>query len=499
MLIVLFLAGAVFSVEPSSHDPNSQIAKVAVIPCHEMIDQGLYGSIQRRTTLAIDQGFTHIIYEIDTFGGDLFAAVSISDYFLHDVNAKAHTVAYVSKKAISAGAMISVACKDIVMKKKTTIGDCAPIVMGGKLEGVEREKIESFTRAAFLNSAQANGYPQALLMAMVSQQLEVYSVKNLQSGKVEFFETADLPKDPNLYDIENKILIVRDDELLTLTAEDAVKYGVARDQVDDLQEAIDFIAERDDVTFQGQPAYFPMLWSEQMVRWINSPTVMGILIMITMLGIYIEFNTPGIGLPGLVAAICVVIIISSKYLTGLANWLEVALFLTGIILLLIEFLVLPGFGIAGILGFLCVAAGLFGMLIKNPPDKLPWPQTAFDWQLFANGIHGLIFGIVGFAFLVWLLSKYIPKTEFLSGLILKPAQAKIGQEFEVSMTALPQGETGGIKTGDRGSVLTTMRPAGKVKFGESIVDCIAQAEFIEKGTEVEIMEIHGNKVIVKHT
>ena len=187
----------------------SPTVKAVVIPCEDMVDDGLYKSIRRRTEIALNNGAQYLIYQIDTYGGDLFAAFDISNYFLHEVNPKVHTVAFVSQKAISAGAMISVACKDIIMKENTTIGDCAPIQMGGKLEGVEREKVETVTRSAFVNAANSNGYPEALLKAMVTIQIEVYKVKNLQTGKYEFFEGDKLPKDPEIYDINDKEIIDR--------------------------------------------------------------------------------------------------------------------------------------------------------------------------------------------------------------------------------------------------------------------------------------------------
>ena len=238
-------------------------------------------------------------------------------------------------------------------------------------------------------------------------------------------------------------------------------------------------------------------WSEEMVRWLNSPAVMAALVMLAMLGVYIEFNTPGVGLPGLAAVICFTIIIGSKYLVGLANWVEVALFVIGILLLLVEIFVLPGFGIAGITGIICILLGLFGMLIKNPPDRLPWPQSQFDWDLFANGVLGLLLGFAGFVILAWLLTRYLPKLQFLSGLILVPTAAKGGDEVEVSMTAPPEGQTVSVNVGDVGEVVSALRPTGKVKFGEAIVDVVAEAEFLDKGTEVEIIEIHGNRVVVK--
>jgi membrane-bound serine protease (ClpP class) len=267
--------------------------------------------------------------------------------------------------------------------------------------------------------------------------------------------------------------------------------------VKDLAGGLEFLAERDGVSFVGEPMVLEMLWSEEMVRWLNSPAVMGILVMVALLGVYIEFNTPGIGLPGLVAVICFVIIIGSKYLIGMANWVEVALFVVGVILLIVEIFVLPGFGIAGFLGITCIIAGLFGMLIKNPPGKIPWPESQLDWQLFTNGVLGLLFGFVGFVVLAWIFTKYLPKLQFLSGLTLVPTAAKRGGEMEVSMTAPPESRDVGVSVGEVGEVVSTLRPTGKARFDEKIVDVVAQAEFLDEDTRVEVIEIHGNRVIVK--
>jgi membrane-bound serine protease (ClpP class) len=499
----LFLSsGRIFAVEPTEVNVEQHTAKAAVIPCKDMIDDGLYKSIQRRTKLAVEQGANYLIYEIGTYGGFLDSADNISKYFIlrenwPEAGKNAHTVAYITTEAISAGAMISVSCQDIIMREHTTIGDCAPITLGGKLEGVEREKTESFVRGTFERAAEANGYPKPLLKAMVTMQIEVYRVKNLESGEYEFFESDDLPKDPNKFDLDHKELIVKDNELLTLTASKAKEYGIARAVVKDRAEALAFLAERDGVSFAGEPIVLGTSWSEEMVRWLYSPAVMGVLVMIALLGIYIELSTPGIGLPGLVAAICFAIIIGSKYLVGLANWVEVALFIAGLVLLMVEIFLLPGFGIAGTLGIIFILTGIFGMFIKNPPDSLPWPQSPLDWQIFLNGLLGLSLGFVGFIVLALLLAKYLPKIQFLSGLILMPTAAKQAGAMQVSMTRPPESAIAVLNIGEQGEVTSTLRPTGKARFGDAIVDVVATAEFLSKGTKVEITEIHGNRVVVK--
>ena len=142
-------------------------------------------------------------------------------------------------------------------------------------------------------------------------------------------------------------------------------------------------------------------------------------------------------------------------------------------------------------------AGIFGMLIRNPPDRLPWPETPLDWQIFLNGLLGLLFGFGGFIVLAWLFTRYLPKFQFLSGLILVPTTAMPGGEMQVSMTAPPESKTTAVNVGDIGEVTSTLRPTGKARFGDAIVDVVATAEFLTKGTKVVITEIHGNRVVVK--
>jgi membrane-bound serine protease (ClpP class) len=499
VVCLMLVAGLCTASEPNAAGASAPVVKAAVIVCKGMIDDGLYKSIKRRTQTALDNDVKYMVYEIGTYGGLLKSADDISKYFILDIGKKAHTVAYITTEAISAGAMISVSCQDIIMRDNTTIGDCAPITMGGKLEGVEREKAESFTRSAFQRAAEANGYPAALLKAMVTMQTKVYRVKNLQTGKYEFFEDQQLPDDPNRYDVDGKKLISDDDEILTLTADQAFEYGIARAKVKDLAGALDYLEKRDGVTFAGEPLLLETLWSEEMVRWLNSPVVMAVLVMIALLGAYIELTTPGVGLPGLVAVLCLAIIIGSKYLAGMANWVEIALFVVGILLLFVEIFLIPGFGITGVLGIIFVFAGVFGMLVRNPPNKLPWPQGPLGWSDFTSGVLSLCLGVIGFLVTAWLITRYLPRTqiEFLSRLFLVPTRAGQGRTMAISMTSPTPNRTESIKVGDVGRVLSTLRPTGRAKFGDAIVDVVAEGEFLDEGTRIEIVKIHGNRVVVK--
>lgn len=497
VLCLLMLAGPSAPVERNEPGMDAPAVKAVVIVCKGLIDDGLYKSIRRRTQLALNADVKYLIYEIGTYGGLLQSADDISKYFILDIGKKAHTVAYITTEAISAGAMISVSCKDIIMLENTTIGDCAPIAIGTKLEGVEREKAESFTRAAFVRAAEANGYPAVLLKAMVTMGTKVYEVRNLQTGQYEFLEEERLAEDPNSYDLAGKELIVKDNEILTLTAAKAYEYGIARAQVKDRAGALEFLAQRDGVTFAGEPMVLETNWSEEMVRWLNSPAVMAVLILLALLGVYIEFNTPGVGLPGLVALICFVIIIGSKYLVGLANWVEVALFIAGLLLLLVEIFVLPGFGIAGVLGIICMLFGLFGMLIRNSPGELPWPHTPLDWEVFERNVYGLLGGIVTFLIGLPILARYLPKIPVARRLVLAGPQepAEMGAAAGWA-AAKPSAETP-VQAGQKGISLSQLRPAGKAEFGGLRLDVVSGGELIEAGRQIIVEVVEGNRIVVR--
>lgn len=468
-----------------------------VIICDEMIDEGLYQAIKRRTESALQDGATHIIYQIDTFGGRLDSAISIWDYFMHDVAKRAHTVAYVPTKAISAGALISVACNDIIMKSSTRIGDCAPIAMGATLEGIEREKVESPTRSYFESAATANGYPVALCKAMVTMGLEVYQVQNLQTDRPEYFEADQLPQDPYLYDLEGKVLIDKKDELLTVTAEKALEYGLNRAVVDSLDGALSFLEKRDKVTFARPVTVLKTNWSEELVRWLASPSVTGILFMVALLGIYAELNSPGLGLPGAVALIALAILFGSKFFIGMANWWEIALFVLGFGLLLLEVFVIPGFGVAGISGFLLMIFALGAMMVQNQPGEWPIPTTEPDWEGFKDSILWLMYGFGGFLIGAYFFSRYLPKIPFANRLVLAAPTAAVavptgGLDQLIAPAVL-------VEVGQKGVTLSQLRPAGKAQIASHRVDVVSRGALIEADRKIIVVAVEGNRIVVKET
>jgi len=477
-------------VVPSEH------GRAVVIVCDEMIDDGLYESIRRRSEQALAEGATTIIYEINTFGGLVKSALSIWDYLMHEVNPRAHTVAYVPNKAISAGALISVACEDIVMKKAAILGDCAPIVMGGgELEGTEREKQESPLRSYFMAAAKANNYPPVLCMAMVTIGMEVYQVKNNKTGLYEYFDVDKLPQKSETYDLDNKKLVVSDDELLTVDGDEAYGYGIARALVDSFAEVLTFLEKKQGVSFVQPVERMEVNWSESLVRWLTSPTVSGILIMVAMLGIYAELNSPGLGLPGALAVVALVVLFGSKFLIGMANWWEIAVFLLGLVLLLLEIFVIPGFGVAGVTGALLMIFALAAMMVGNSPDELPIPRLDADMELLGRHLMGMAGGFMGFLIGAYLIARYLPSVPVANKLILAGPQES-AQVRRGGLQAGPAPEPA-VQLGQEGVAMSQLRPSGVGRFDGKRINVVTRGELIETNSKIKIVAIDGNSIIVK--
>jgi len=433
--------------------------KAVFIECAETVDEGLYESIKRRTETALDDGATYIIYEMDTFGGRVDSALSIYQYILQVVSKKARTAAYIRTKAISAGALISVSCQDIIMKENAQIGDCAPIMMGGKLEGVEREKMESPLRSYFETAAKTNGYPAALCKAMVTVAIEVYKIKNVQTEKYEYFEGDNLPKDDKIYDLENKELINNKDSLLTLGADLAYEYGLARIVVEGLdeqarEETLAYLEERDQITFERPAQILKTNWSEELVR----------------------------------------ILFGSKYLIGMANWWEIAVFAIGMGLMMMEIFVIPGFGVAGISGVLLMIFAIGAMMVGNPPEELPIPASPLDWTLFEQNLQGLMAGFIGFCIFAYFIGKYFPRLPLTSRLVLTMHKDPVSVRAGGIAAPAPEPQ---VTVGEEGVSASELRPSGIARFGKNRLNVVTRGELIETGRKIKIVVIEGNSIVVK--
>ncbi len=478
ILLILLLFGMFEPGIAASEIKENAKVKVFVIPVEGDVEPAMAVFIARAIHDASRYPDALFVLEMDTFGGRVDAAFQIVDTMLNAPRNR--TIAFVKTKAISAGALIALSCSKLVMRHNTTIGDCAPISIsqegGPQMLG---EKFQSPLRAKFRTMAKRNGFPEKLSEAMVTTGMVVYEVKFPDSTVyLDSTGLADLSKQ-QAGKILSKKTIVDKGQLLTMDDVEAQKLGFSKMSVNTIEEMLENLGIKNFEIIR-----VTQNWSEVFVRFIA--TIAPILLIIGFAGIYIEYKHPGLILPGVVGGLCLGLVFFGQYLVGLGSHTSLLLIVLGIVLLGVEMFVLPGFGIAGIAGIGALVIGMIlslqGFVLPNP--SMPWQKL----QMTSN--IGMVVGSFVAAFIASIL--------FIRFVIPRFSQVVKGPYLTETLSGgRADSEAGkGIAVGDSGIVVNPLRPSGKVKIGEKVVDVVAEGDFVEKGAAVIVTFVTGNKITV---
>lgn len=478
-----------------------EVTRVFVIPIREEITTKTFEAFSRKVERCRKGGAQIVILDMDTWGGEVIAGLDIARMIKVDLG-DVYTVCYVRTRGISAGSLIGMACNEIVMTPVGTFGDCAPISRGGELTGVMREKIETELRTEFRESAKRNGYNLALSQGMVTADLEVWLIRNKKTSELQYVLANDwnarvtvppgVTSAPSNPDAEWEVLRVAKPpgRLLTMTSDEAVDNGFVKNLVaPTLTDAYGELMKRYGVS--EPPTVLEDTWSESLVEILTSPTVMGILFFLGIFLAYMEINAPGHIVPGVLAALCFAIIFFSHYLIGMSDWWQIALFVVGIALVVVELVTFHTAGILLLVGVLCCVAGLVGILVPHMPGTLPVPQSDMDWNIFKSGLLALGMGFIGAVVAAMLFAKYLPHLPIAGKLVLP--SITVPSEPPVSPAA-PLKE---IQVGDIGVAETLCRPVGKVRFGQLLLNATSTGDIIEPGTRVKVLRRDENRIIVE--
>jgi len=424
---------------------NAEAAKVLRVPLAGTVELGLSPYIIRAIHYAEDNQFDALILDVDTFGGRVDAAVEIRDALL---DAKVPTVAWVDKRAISAGALISLACKKIFFSPGSTMGAATPIQAGAEGAKDVEKKFVSYFRSEMGATAEKNGRPRVIAESMVQ------AVKDI----------------PNL---------VAKGEVLTLTDVSALTTKISDGTASDFGELLTFLK------LEGaEVEVFNINWAERIVRFITDPTVSGLLMSGGVLGIIFEIQAPGFGLPGILGISCLALYFFGKFIVHLAGWEEILFLLLGIFLIGAELLLLPGFLLPGITGFLFLIGALFfsGISPKVPFD-LSFPYV--ESQLRSMAI-GSILIVIGAIIMYRLGIRYSRK---ISMVLESALPSGSGRSFE---------ENAELKSllGKSARLLTDLRPTGRAEIDGKTYEVVAESGFLESGLETRVIEVSDLRIVV---
>jgi membrane-bound serine protease (ClpP class) len=225
-------------------------------------------------------------------------------------------------------------------------------------------------------------------------------------------------------------------------------------------------------------------WSEALGRFLTS--IAPILMMIGMAALYAEYKAPGLGLPGLVGIICLGLVFGNQYIIGLADHTELILILLGLVLLGFEVFVIPGFGVAGVAGFISIS---LGMILSFQDFVLPDPDMPWQLDILLGNLTKVLGSfVVAFAAALIFLSYFFPR---LGKLVKGPYL-----DATLAGSHADSHEAWKVKVGELGTAATFLRPAGKARFEERVIDVVTEGNFIEKGAKVKILAIKGSRVVV---
>jgi membrane-bound serine protease (ClpP class) len=353
---------------------------IYVIPIQDTIDLGIPAFVNRAISAAEKNSAELIIFDIDTFGGRVDAATQIKDAIsATDIT----TIAFINRRAISAGSLISLSCDQIYMTDGGTIGATSVVDMSGSKQS---EKSQSYMREEMAATAEKSGKNTDIARGMVDEELSFeFLVINGDSLKVD--------------DIEGR----KEGKLITLTTELALKYNIADGKSESVEELLsDLGIENYNIITLSEN------WSEDLVRFLTDPTISSLLTTFGTIGIISELYSAGWGIGGTIGIICLTLALGASYLTQLASSMDLLIIFSGLLLLVVEFIAIPGFGFFGIAGIGVLFYGLYLLLI---------PDIPVSDEIYSQALDGFSWGIVGGIIALMMVINLLLKSKFLERFI----------------------------------------------------------------------------------
>ncbi len=493
-------------------NPEEWSGKTVLIPITGVIGPEKLGGQEEEIirTIKLATNAERIILKINSPGGVVDSCDHICNAL---INSPAPTIALVTHKAVSGGAMVATACEKIYMLSGSRIGDIQPMQMlsSQNLDDRTAEKAEADIRAIMAANARHNGYPKVLLEAMVSRSFEIYEV-NFNDGNREFLKKPAyelLRKNMEEGIDERKFnkppqIVVTEGKLLSVEAQTAAEYGIATAVIGSENELFELLSINPDKIInvninEGELNPLKLL---NFKEWEMSRGLIMLLVFCLIVGIagsFTEMSIPGFGLPGALGLIGFASFFTILFMHQRASILEIGIFIIGIILLIVEIVLIPGFGIAGVLGLICLLGGLLFSLVPSF-DTTYMEINSGGEMMFAALITGSV--LVVSCILLLILMERGGKSKFFKFMFLEKnlptgrAARKKGIETDKTAAELTEKAHNEL-LGMTAVAYTPLRPSGKIKLNDGrLLDVITPGDYIDKGTTVKIIAVDMNRILV---
>lgn len=417
------------------------------------IDDNISKPALRQTEKALQeakaQHSDYLFLELNTFGGELDAADKIRTLLL---DAPMPTIVFINHNAASAGALISIACDSIYMSQGSSFGAASVVNEKGE---IMPDKYQSYMRSLMRATAEKNGRNPDIAQAMVDPDIVVPNIS--EKGKV-----------------------------LTFTSDEAVANDYCNGIADSRAEVL-----KDAGLSNAQIVEQQFTWIDKVINFLINPVVSGILIMCIIGGMFIELQSPGLGLPIVIAIVAALLYFAPHYLEGLAAHWEILIFIVGLVLLMLELFVIPGFGVAGISGIVLMASSLILAMVFNVGFHFKFdPSIDAGTQIAQSTLIVSLGSIAGFLLALWLSKKlFTAHTRF--------GTMALNTQLDTNQGYISQDMSKQKYVGKQGIASTFMRPAGKINIDGEILEATAEHGLIDKGDAIVVTKFENAQLFVK--
>lgn len=462
----------------------------ALIQFEGPITPWLQGYVERKIAAAQQAGADLIVLEIDSPGGQLHESEAIAEK-LNNLS-HTHTVAYIPRQAYSGAALVSLGCDEIIMRPTARIGDVGVIFMDENFMFRHApEKIRSPLVTEMRALAAEHHRPPALAESMVDLDVEVFRYVNQRTNAEDFLSPAEVAARPDAGDWQQRELILESKRgsFLTVTGARAKDLRLAEGTVDSLDEL------KARYSVDGKWLNYRVDSIDKTVYVLNLWWVTGLLFVIGLVGILYECSAPGTCIGGLIGLTCFALFYWSRFLGGTSGWLEVVLFVLGLIFLAIELFVLPGFGVAGFVGLAMIAISLI-LACQN----FVLPETAYELRVTTGAVVTLLTSGAAFMGIAYAMTSYLGKIPVLSQLVLAPVASPAVDDEETAgggATGMPAVKK--IPVGALGKTTTILRPSGRAMIDGQPVDVVSTGDVIGAGVQIRVVEVGYQRIVVEET
>lgn len=456
-LVLLFLGLAAFTAPSQARDVVRK-GDTVVIALDGEISPAMHLFLRRAVKTAESAGAGAIVIEMNTYGGRLDSAGDIVGV-LNRTTLPTYT--FINSNAGSAGSLIALATRHIYMSPVSAIGAAAPVMAtGAELNATEKDKTLSYWSALVRNSATRNGHNPDIGEAFMDKDREVK--------------------------IGDRVIHAKG-TLLTLNAQEATQLINGKPLLaEGLADSVADLAQK--ANLKGNLVALNPSGFERLALWITA--LAPLLLLLGIICAYLEFKMPGVSMPGIIAAICFALFFAGHYLAGLAGWEVAALFVLGVVFVIVEILFAHSTIVFGAIGVLLMLASLLWAMIDRYPGETFFPTG----DMLAVPLRNLFLTLLGAVLAILVLARYLPKTSLYRRFALMtsnppgPSLVGVPREFATALDVNP---------GMQGTAQTTLRPSGKGKFAEHVVDVVTEGEFIAAETPITVIQKDGMRVVVK--